>query len=229
VLSRLGPLLDTFEQSAQLRPGAWPFLPALLFPRLAQAAGLLFPPRGPEEKEKEKEEACAEAVWTQPAVLAAYPRLSRAFQDLLPAAVPMARRQAGVYLPLPAPAPARLPVPASVPTAPGQSDGGLLSTLRGLFTLAIRQAFPAYLGLGLEAALCTGVVARCQNAAHGDFQCNNALGLAKALKSAPGYEGTIRCATTGGHAWLACLLACMGGGEQPRQNHTLLHSLLCSS
>jgi arginyl-tRNA synthetase len=41
----------------------------------------------------------------------------------------------------------------------------------------------------LDKSLFEAAIMRCGNAAHGDFQCNNALGLAKALKTAPGYAG----------------------------------------
>jgi hypothetical protein len=62
---------------------------------------------------------------------------------------------------------------------------GLISALRLLFNAAIAAAFPESLTLSLESAS----VVRCANAAFGDFQCNNALALSKALKTLQGYVG----------------------------------------
>ena len=42
---------------------------------------------------------------------------------------------------------------------------------------------------GLDGAQFDAVITRCGNAAHGDFQCNNALALTKAVKSVSGYAG----------------------------------------
>ena len=49
------------------------------------------------------------------------------------------------------------------------------------FTAAIAAAFPA--AAQFTSAENVGNIARCSNPTFGDFQCNNALGLAKALKA----------------------------------------------
>ena len=41
------------------------------------------------------------------------------------------------------------------------------------------------MALGLDRA----VIARCGNPAHGDYQCNNAMALTKALRATPNYRG----------------------------------------
>lgn len=65
------------------------------------------------------------------------------------------------------------------------STAGLVSSIRLIFSVAIKKAFPISVSLQQNAA----IVTRCGNAAHGDFQCNNAMGLAKSFKSIPGYQG----------------------------------------
>lgn len=62
-----------------------------------------------------------------------------------------------------------------------------MGMLRALFTNAIRNAFPQSISLGLDAA----VIAKCGNPAHGDYQCNNAMALTKALKGTTDYKGTV--------------------------------------
>ncbi len=62
---------------------------------------------------------------------------------------------------------------------------GLISGLKMIFNAAIAAAYPESLTLNLESA----VVTRCANANFGDFQCNNALALSKALKGLEGYTG----------------------------------------
>lgn len=74
------------------------------------------------------------------------------------------------------------------------ANAGLLNSLKTLFSHAILNAFPAvpYL-LGDYSGLQHAVITRCANANFGDFQCNSAMGLAKALKvSCPGYTGMWR-------------------------------------
>lgn len=44
-------------------------------------------------------------------------------------------------------------------------------------------------GVALE--LSAAVISRCANAAFGDFQCNNAMALSKALKTVEGYAGAV--------------------------------------
>jgi arginyl-tRNA synthetase len=65
-----------------------------------------------------------------------------------------------------------------------------MGMLRAIFTNAIRAAFPASVALSLDVA----VMARCGNAGHGDYQCNNAMALTKALKSTPNYKGKVEYA-----------------------------------
>lgn len=66
---------------------------------------------------------------------------------------------------------------------------GLTSSIRSIFTAVLQAVYGAYaLGDGL-----IGNVNRCANAAHGDFQVNNAMGLSKALKSIEGYSGKHCC------------------------------------
>jgi arginyl-tRNA synthetase len=62
-----------------------------------------------------------------------------------------------------------------------------LSAIREIFAVAIKRAFKSV--KGMDQAQFEPIIARCGNAAHGDFQCNNALGLAKSLKSVAGYNG----------------------------------------
>lgn len=68
-------------------------------------------------------------------------------------------------------------------------SAGLLSSLRSIFTAALQAAFPSSLGLGLEAGLLTANLIRCNNPAFGDFQCNNAMALSKAVKAIADYNG----------------------------------------
>ena len=71
------------------------------------------------------------------------------------------------------------------------ANAGLLNSLKILFSHAILNAFPAVPYLpGDYSGLQHAVITRCANASFGDFQCNSAMGLAKALKvSCPGYTG----------------------------------------
>jgi arginyl-tRNA synthetase len=62
---------------------------------------------------------------------------------------------------------------------------GLVSSLRKLFTDAVVAAFPQATALGLADA----VVTKCTNEKFGDYQCNNAMALGKALKGTPDYSG----------------------------------------
>jgi arginyl-tRNA synthetase len=66
-----------------------------------------------------------------------------------------------------------------------------MSSLRLVFEAAIKAAFPQCAGAGSEelAKLATAVITRCGNPAFGDFQCNNAMALSKALKGLAGYTG----------------------------------------
>ena len=66
------------------------------------------------------------------------------------------------------------------------TSAGLLTSLQTIFTHAIRKAFPDTAFYQLDQA----AIARCNNANHGDFQCNNALALGKAFKQIDGYTGT---------------------------------------
>jgi hypothetical protein len=72
-----------------------------------------------------------------------------------------------------------------------------MSSLKLVFDAAIRAAFPqcaaAPAGSELQ-TLCAAVITRCGNPAFGDFQCNNAMALSKALKGLQGYSGR-RCAS----------------------------------
>jgi hypothetical protein len=67
-----------------------------------------------------------------------------------------------------------------------------MSSLKLVCDAAIRAAFPqcaaASAGSELE-TLCAAVITRCGNPAFGDFQCNNAMALSKALKGLQGYSG----------------------------------------
>jgi len=65
------------------------------------------------------------------------------------------------------------------------SSAGLLSSLRAIFTYAITKAFPVSRQLKIN----EGNIARCANVAFGDFQCNNAMALSKALKGLAGFTG----------------------------------------
>eukprot|EP00605_Chrysophyceae_sp_TOSAG23-4_P000142 GSChrysophyteH1.ASY1.ANO1.164.1 assembled CDS len=77
------------------------------------------------------------------------------------------------------------------------STAGLLNSLRLYFSHAILKAFPRLLFVSDEDGgnkLRNADVARCNNPKFGDFQCNSAMGIAKAFKETPGYVGT--CATS---------------------------------
>jgi arginyl-tRNA synthetase len=62
---------------------------------------------------------------------------------------------------------------------------GLHAVLEALFTAAVHKAFPALAG---DAAFRVADVAKCGNPAMGDYQCNSAMSLYRALK-ASGVEG----------------------------------------
>ncbi len=62
--------------------------------------------------------------------------------------------------------------------------------LRDIFTWAINHAYPdAAAKLGLSEAIIT----RCGNISFGDYQCNNAMSLSKALKSDSRYSRKYYC------------------------------------
>jgi hypothetical protein len=71
-----------------------------------------------------------------------------------------------------------------------------MSSLRLVFEAAIKAAFPQCYGGGAGgeelAKLAAAVITRCGNPAFGDFQCNNAMALSKALKGLAGYSGAHR-------------------------------------
>ena len=62
---------------------------------------------------------------------------------------------------------------------------GLVSSLKTLFSDAIKAALPVTVELGLADA----IVTRCTNEKFGDYQCNNAMALSKSLKGREGYTG----------------------------------------
>lgn len=67
-----------------------------------------------------------------------------------------------------------------------------MSSLRLVFDAAIGAAFPQCLSAPADSdlgKLRAAVITRCGNPAHGDFQCNNAMALSKALKGLAGYAG----------------------------------------
>lgn len=82
-----------------------------------------------------------------------------------------------------APAAPAAPLPpvtrATLATAIDWTATGLISALKIIFDAAIVAAFPEAEALGLNKS----VIARCANAKNGDFQCNNAMSLAKAIKT----------------------------------------------
>lgn len=82
------------------------------------------------------------------------------------------------------------PVKAVLAEAIDWESAGLISSLRAIFTAALKVAYPIDL-LGVETNLVTANVIRCNNPAFGDFQCNNAMALAKALKTNSRYNGEI--------------------------------------
>ena len=58
------------------------------------------------------------------------------------------------------------------------NTAGLMFSLETLFTAAVGHAFPMSVDMECNDAF----IARCGNPVHGDFQCNNAMGLAKIAK-----------------------------------------------
>lgn len=66
-------------------------------------------------------------------------------------------------------------------------SAGLFTSLSFVFQIAIKKSLSSY-SVPFEVQL-----ARCGNAAHGDFQCNNAMGLSKAFKLLDGYTGKFTC------------------------------------
>lgn len=82
-----------------------------------------------------------------------------------------------------APAVPAAPLPpvtrATLATSIDWTATGLISSLKLVFDAAIVAAFPEAEALGLNKS----VIARCANAKNGDFQCNNAMSLAKAIKT----------------------------------------------
>eukprot|EP01036_Dinobryon_divergens_P028257 gene28257-37173_t len=64
---------------------------------------------------------------------------------------------------------------------------GLMSSLKILFDAAIAAAYPQVAGSDPSAV---AVITRCANPTFGDFQCNNAMGLAKVLKSIENFSGS---------------------------------------
>ena len=58
--------------------------------------------------------------------------------------------------------------------------------IKNVFTSAILVSFPEMEGLPEGVA----VIARCGNATNGDFQCNNAMSIAKLLKTSSTSGGT---------------------------------------
>ena len=69
----------------------------------------------------------------------------------------------------------------------GQIDwasAGLMSSLKIVFDAALVAAFPQ-----VPEAATGSVIVRCANPAFGDFQCNNAMSISKALKGLTGYSG----------------------------------------
>ena len=64
------------------------------------------------------------------------------------------------------------------------ASAGLMSSLKIVFDAAVLAAFPQ-----VAEARAGSVITRCSNSAFGDFQCNNAMALSKALKGLAGYVG----------------------------------------
>jgi len=64
------------------------------------------------------------------------------------------------------------------------ASAGLMSSLKIVFDAAVLAAFPQ-----VPEARTGSVITRCSNSAFGDFQCNNAMALSKALKGLDGYVG----------------------------------------
>ena len=68
---------------------------------------------------------------------------------------------------------------------------GVVESLKALFTAAVRTALPQVAAVDVEGenSVTEAVITRCNNPAHGDFQCNNAMKCVKTIKSIAGYEG----------------------------------------
>ena len=66
---------------------------------------------------------------------------------------------------------------------------GLQAALEALFTAAMHKAFPQLAG---DAAFRVADVAKCGNAAMGDYQCNSAMALYRALKASGAADGPAR-------------------------------------
>jgi len=69
-------------------------------------------------------------------------------------------------------------------------SAGLISSLKLVFDAAISAAFPLCSTPEFN-KLAASVITRCGNPSHGDFQCNNAMSLSKALKGLEGYSGPV--------------------------------------
>lgn len=68
---------------------------------------------------------------------------------------------------------------------------GMYSALRQIFAVAVVTAFPQMAGTPDGEASVT----KCGNPAMGHYQCNNAMGIAKLLKSVTDYTGNLYCTT----------------------------------
>lgn len=66
------------------------------------------------------------------------------------------------------------------------STDGLTNSLKNLFTDAIARAIP--MAAAIEQST-DAIINRCTNPSFGDYQCNNAMALAKALKGNADYKG----------------------------------------
>ncbi len=77
--------------------------------------------------------------------------------------------------------------PAVLPDNIDWDSAGLISSLKVVFTAAIAAAFPKSVEWNLDQA----VITRCTNPQFGDFQCNNAMQLAKQLKATSGYTSKL--------------------------------------
>ena len=102
-----------------------------------------------------------------------------------------------------------------------------MSSLRLVFEAAIRAAFPQCGGAGSQeeelAKLAAAVITRCGNPAFGDFQCNNAMALSKALKGLAGYSGACAAESAVVLCFL-CVLYSMRGGVKTITNNQLLRT-----
>ena len=70
------------------------------------------------------------------------------------------------------------PITPAPPIDLDWNTAGLMFSLETLFTAAVGHAFPMSIDMGCN----NSFIARCGNPVHGDFQCNNAMGLAKIAK-----------------------------------------------